>query len=326
MMTGFVMFIVGLVMIMGTHSRVTIPRDSIKELIQKALVESMAQKQRDLIQGDKELMEQDPEVMPGFFQGDMAGMFDGEDDLGRVGINFKQFPNRKWPNNTVHYLISDLYVPEEYQIIKTAIDMLGFFTCITFKEWDGDKPDYLIIWPVQKPNGCWSYVGRLGGPQIVSLQKPDKKSPQCFAGLGRPLHEIMHALGVYHEQSRPDRDKFISVTKTNVLTGFINNFDKLASTNVSLPFHYDYNSIMHYGTNFFSKNRKNPTLVPKEKGAKIGQRITLSQLDCLKLNSMYGCLDDEAFDKRKYYTICDFLGLESTVKHSRKINRNKTKG
>lgn len=29
----------------------------------------MAQKQRDLIQGDKELMEQDPEVMPGFFQG-----------------------------------------------------------------------------------------------------------------------------------------------------------------------------------------------------------------------------------------------------------------
>lgn len=50
-----------------------------------------------------------------------------------------------------------LAVPEEYQIIKTAIDILDFFTCIEFKEWDGERPDYLIIWPVEKPNGCWSY-------------------------------------------------------------------------------------------------------------------------------------------------------------------------
>lgn len=50
------------------------------------------------------------------------------------------------------YLIT-FSVPQEYQIIKTAIDMLDFFTCIKFKEWDGEQPDYLIIWPVQKPNG-----------------------------------------------------------------------------------------------------------------------------------------------------------------------------
>ena len=44
----------------------------------------MAQKQRDLIEDDKEVMEQDPEVMPGFYQGDMAGMYhtdDTDDDV-----------------------------------------------------------------------------------------------------------------------------------------------------------------------------------------------------------------------------------------------------
>lgn len=29
----------------------------------------------------------------------------------------------------------------------------------------------------------------------------------------------MHALGVYHEQSRPDRDKYIDVIKPNVIRG-----------------------------------------------------------------------------------------------------------
>ncbi len=40
----------------------------------------MAQKQRDLIEDDKEVMEQDPEVMPGFYQGDMAGMYHTDED------------------------------------------------------------------------------------------------------------------------------------------------------------------------------------------------------------------------------------------------------
>ncbi|ODM97305.1 Zinc metalloproteinase nas-4 [Orchesella cincta] len=308
-------------------SRIVIEQSTIDELVDKAsVVESIAQRQRDLIEDEEALLfGQDPEVTPGFYEGDLAGIYH-ENELGRVGINFEKFPDRRWPNNTIHYLISHLYYPEQYRIVKTALDILDFFTCIDFKEWDGKEPDYLIVWPVKKPAGCWSYVGRLGGPQIVSLQAPDRKSPQCFAGIGRPLHEIMHALGVYHEQSRPDRDKYINVVKTNVIKGFINNFDKLATRNVSIPFEYDYNSIMHYGVNFFSVNRTRPTLVTKQKGLRIGQRINLSKLDCLKLNSLYGCLDDSnPFQKRKYETICDFLGLESTFPKKKSKGKEKIK-
>lgn len=64
---------------------------------------------------------------------------------------------------------------------------------------------------------CWSYVGRYGGPQILSLQPPDDKSPNCLGTEGRALHELLHALGIFHEQSRADRDKFITVHLDNVI-------------------------------------------------------------------------------------------------------------
>jgi hypothetical protein len=49
---------------------------------------------------------------------------------------------------------------------------------------------------------------------------------------------------------------------------------------------------MHYGERYFSKAKGKPTLVPKMKGEKVGQRKSLSQTDCLKVNELYGCLDD----------------------------------
>ena len=38
-------------------------------------------------------------------------------------------------------------------------------------------------------------------------------------------HEMMHAIGFYHEHNRPDRDNFITVVEANVQEGKQNNFD-----------------------------------------------------------------------------------------------------
>ena len=53
-------------------------------------------------------------------------------------------------------------------------------------------------------------------------------------------HELMHAIGFYHEQSRTDRDDYVLVHLDNVEFGLDGNFQKYDSTQVqSLRTPYD---------------------------------------------------------------------------------------
>ena len=48
--------------------------------------------------------------------------------------------------------------------------------------------DYVSIF---KGSGCWSYIGRQGGRQMLSLRTG------CANSVGVVIHEFMHALGKY---------------------------------------------------------------------------------------------------------------------------------
>lgn len=50
----------------------------------------------------------DPEVQPGLYEGDMA-MDDEVYNYWRVGLRWDIFPDRKWKNGTIPYVISPLY-------------------------------------------------------------------------------------------------------------------------------------------------------------------------------------------------------------------------
>lgn len=70
-----------------------------------------------------------------------------------------------------------------------------------------------------------------------------------YLQLGVMAHEIGHTLGLYHEQSRPDRDKYITINYGNIKGNPVVNF---ASKNWrfvrTLGIPYDYSSAMHYGS------------------------------------------------------------------------------
>ena len=59
---------------------------------------------------------------------------------------------------------------------------------------------------------CSSKIGRIGGQQDISIGDGcDKK--------GVVIHEIFHALGRWHEHSRPDRDDYIIINNDNIKQG-----------------------------------------------------------------------------------------------------------
>ncbi|EFN62831.1 Astacin-like metalloendopeptidase [Camponotus floridanus] len=285
---------------------VTLAEDALKHLIDQSVRTLNQDQEQDLLLYLYE-SSQDPEVRPGLFEGDIA-MTNEYLNYWRIGLRWDVFPDKLWQNGIVPYVISDLYNPADYVKIYKAITYINNMTCVKFIPWDGKSKDFLLIWPMMNPKGCWSFVGKFGGAQILSLEPPDEKGPNCLENEGRAIHELMHALGIFHEHSRADRDMYIDIHYENIIPGFRSNFNKQSPENATYSYEYGYDSIMHYGNYFFSIDPMKPTLTPKMPGVMIGQRTAMSKTDCLKLNNLYGCLNKPE-EAGIYHNICKTWGL-----------------
>uniref|UniRef100_A0A0K0EUB8 Metalloendopeptidase n=1 Tax=Strongyloides venezuelensis TaxID=75913 RepID=A0A0K0EUB8_STRVS len=82
--------------------------------------------------------------------------------------------------------------------------------------------------------------------------------------LGVVIYEILHALGMYHEYSRRDRDKYITIIEENIIPEHEIQFRKVDDYE-GKPYgiHYDYGSAMHYERAV--ENIKNRTTIVTKK-------------------------------------------------------------
>ncbi|TMS36170.1 hypothetical protein L596_003405 [Steinernema carpocapsae] len=184
-----------------------------------------------------------------------------------------------WTDARIPYTISSQYTSFSRSKIAEAMAEYSKLTCINFAPKSAADQDYIHIVP---DDGCYSLVGRVGGKQPVSL------GDGCIQK-GIIIHELMHAVGFFHEQSRADRDDYISINWNNVESGLEDQFDKYSLNMIDhLGTVYDFGSVMHYGPNAFSKNGK-PTIEPKKKNVEIGQRRGFSENDVYKINKLYKC-------------------------------------
>jgi len=125
--------------------------------------------------------------------------------------------------------------------------------------------------------GCYSPVGyQRGMGNRISLG--------LGCEFGQAVHEIAHSLGLWHEQSRNDRDQYIKVLTNNVEPERLSNFDIRPMARVVGP--YDYSSIMHYGAYDFSKTGL-PTIETIPPNQPIGQRSMLSSGDVAGFRALY---------------------------------------
>ena len=114
---------------------------------------------------------------------------------------------------------------------------------------------------------CEAFVGLQGG------------GPQTLGGainctVGTLLHEMGHTVGLWHEQSRTDRNNFVNFLYNNVDKPNASNFNQLTFDEVDSGL-YNYASIMQYPAFEFTRDGISPTLESIPPGILLG--TTLNQ-------------------------------------------------
>jgi hypothetical protein len=224
-----------------------------------------------------------------YFEGDILGRDKTETRDEGNPLNVITDPDRLWPDGIIYYtILTDGYTSDEISKIEAGIaDLVELTkvngqTCVQILPRQSEA-DYVYV---EDYSGCSSYVGRIEGPQQISLESG------CVTAHGTIMHEFLHAFGFEHEHNRFDRDDWITVNWDNIQPGMEYAFDKTTPPEYDLlGTSYDYGSVLHYGPYGFAIDPSIPTIIPHDPNAEIGQRVTLSALDIERVQILYGCLN-----------------------------------
>ncbi|XP_002161398.1 zinc metalloproteinase nas-4 isoform X1 [Hydra vulgaris] len=210
------------------------------------------------------------------FEGDMK--LDPEEMSG-LNNKFASSIGRLWPNKIVPFEIMGIGAKEKQNITK-AIEEYHKHTCLRFVERKREFP-YVYFYP---GTGCSSPVG-YSSNRLNDIALSDG----CY-NIGTIMHEIGHTIGLFHEQSRPDRDSYIKINWNNIEPGKDLNFKIQTINNVdSLGTPYDYLSIMHYPSTAFGGDKITISTIDKTMQNLIGNRNGFSDIDIKQINILYSC-------------------------------------
>ncbi|MFE2916131.1 M12 family metallopeptidase [Kitasatospora indigofera] len=182
----------------------------------------------------------------------------------------------RWPGGVVPYRVG-ADAKSLVKALRGAMREIEGNSCVRFVRAEQQQNWIQFV----RGEGCYSYVGMVGGRQNFSLG-------EGCDWHGTVLHELMHALGFFHEHMRGDRDQYLVLHLENVDPSLAAQFGKVGTENEDTLGPFDYDSIMIYGSKSFSRNGR-PTMTRPDGGLLVDPyaRTGLSRGDVGKLNRRY---------------------------------------
>lgn len=178
---------------------------------------------------------------------------------------------RLWPQALVPFQIDSAITWADR--IRDAMHMWEQRTPVRFRHAAGEQ-SYAVF---RLGAGDNSEVAMTGGEQYVELAPG--------ASVGSIVHEIGHLIGLWHEQSRHDRDQHVRIVWDNIDPDLHPQFDQHLQDGDDVG-PYDYGSVMHYPKNAFAKDASRATIVTLH-GEEIGQRDHISDGDAEAVARLY---------------------------------------
>uniref|UniRef100_A0A1I8AIB8 Zinc metalloproteinase n=1 Tax=Steinernema glaseri TaxID=37863 RepID=A0A1I8AIB8_9BILA len=218
-----------------------------------------------------------------------------------------QYPSTIWTDG-VPYHFDDALGQNARNVINQAINFWKSTTCVQFNYVDPQTTTAFPVLIFYAGSGCYSSVGRQSNSQMQYVSIGNYCEYVATAA-----HEIAHALGLFHEQSRLDRDDHIWVDTSNIQAGHSGDYQKQnASTNYNYGMPYDYQGIMHHRQGVWAQNASLPVMFTLDPNYQLS--MGWSQLpvfgDVVEVNMHYSC-----YEKCTNFTTTCFYGGYPSVKN-----------
>lgn len=183
-----------------------------------------------------------------------------------------------WVDGTVPYAYAQDVQSGFRRKIEGAMRTIEEVADVSFVQMGRGRKEHLVISTrhAENPGGCWATVGR---------HAPAKMNLGWCRDTRHIVHELLHVLGMWHEQSRKDSAAYLNLPRTDV-----NNCIMGGTDSRGMP--YDFRSIMHYPIKSLgaSVTRRGSERLGEQKtqAARVGFYDEMSDWDIRNLQAMYG--------------------------------------